>query len=108
MDAYEAKVAADKQCTVERTTQVIGGKWTTLILRDLLGGTKRFGELRSNLVGISPKTLSERLRSLEANEVVKRTVYPEVPPRVDYRLTEKGEALRTVIEAMAVWGEEYT
>ena len=105
---YKTTVRTNERCTVERTVDVIGGKWTTLILRDLLGGTRRFGELRSALTGISPKTLTERLRDLEASGVVTRTIYPEVPPRVEYALTEKGEALRPVIGAMAAWGEVWT
>lgn len=89
---------------MERTLQVIGGKWTVLILHELFNGTKRFGELSHSLVGISPKTLSERLKELEVEGVVTRTVYPEVPPRVEYMLTEKGQSLNAIIEAIRVWG----
>ncbi|MEM6431901.1 MAG: helix-turn-helix domain-containing protein [Deinococcota bacterium] len=96
------------RCTVERAAGVISGKWTTLILRDLLSGTKRFGELRHSLAGISPKTLTDRLRELEDQGVVVRTIYPEVPPRVEYSLTDKGQALGAVIQAMAQWGERWT
>ena len=96
------------ECTVERALEVIEGKWTTLILRDLLHGTKRFGELRHNLSGISPKTLTDRLRDLERNGVLERKVFPEIPPRVEYTLTEKGRALDAVIAAMAQWGEVWT
>ena len=106
--SYQVTVQTNERCTVERTVDVIGGKWTTLILRDLLGGTRRFGELRSALDGISPKTLTERLRELEACGVLTRTIHPEVPPRVEYALTDKGKALRPVIEAMAAWGEAWT
>ena len=106
--SYETTVQTNKRCTVERTIDVIGGKWTTLILRDLLGGTRRFGELRSSLEGISPKTLTERLRELEACGVLTRKIYPEVPPRVEYALTDKGKALRPVINAMAAWGEAWS
>lgn len=94
-------------CPVERTLQVIGGKWTLLILRDLFTGTKRFGEIRRSLEHVSPKTLSERLRELETLGLVTRTVYAEVPPRVEYALTEKGESLGTIIEAMRQWGERW-
>lgn len=92
---------------MERTLQVIGSKWTLLILRDLFGGTKRFGELRRSLGHVSPKTLSERLRELEAQGLVARRVYAEVPPRVEYTLTEKGRSLGEIIEAMRRWGERW-
>ena len=105
---YEVKVNSDERCTVERAADVLSGKWTTLILRDLLAGPKRFGEMRGNLSGISPKTLTDRLRVLEAQGVLTRTIYPEVPPRVVYQLTPKGEALKNVIDAMARWGSSYT
>jgi DNA-binding HxlR family transcriptional regulator len=95
------------ECTVERALEVIDGKWTTLILRDLLGGTRRFGELRSSLSGISPKTLTDRLRDLEKRQVLTRTVYPEIPPRVEYSLTAKGRALSGVVDALAQWGQEW-
>lgn len=91
-------------CPIERTMQVIGRKWTLLILRDLFDGTKRFGELSDSLGGISPKTLSERLRQLEEQGIIKRTIYAEVPPRVEYKLTERGESLRNILEAMKEWG----
>ena len=91
-------------CPIERTLQVIGGKWTLLILRDLFTGTKRFGELLRSLHGISPKTLSERLRQLEAQDIVERVIYPEVPPRVEYSLTEKGKSLRAILDQMRTWG----
>jgi DNA-binding HxlR family transcriptional regulator len=95
------------ECTVERALEVIDGKWTTLILRDLLGGTRRFGELRGSLSGISPKTLTDRLRDLERHGVLIRTVYPEIPPRVDYALTDKGRALGSVVDALAQWGQQW-
>ncbi len=94
-------------CPVERTLQVIGSKWTLLILRDLFHGTKRFGELRRSLGHVSPKTLSERLRDLEAQGLVTRKVYAEVPPRVEYTLTEKGRSLGEIIDAMRRWGERW-
>ena len=106
--SYDERVKQDERCTVERAAEVISGKWMTLILRDLLSGSKRFGELRYSLAGISPKTLTDRLRELEHHGVVTRTVYPEVPPRVEYTLTDKGYALGTVIHAMAQWGERWT
>jgi DNA-binding HxlR family transcriptional regulator len=105
---YEDRVQIQPECTVERALEVIGGKWTTLILRDLLHGTKRFGELRANLNGISPKTLTDRLRDLEARGIVTRTIYPEIPPRVEYTLTDKGQSLGAIIEAMGAWGARWT
>jgi DNA-binding HxlR family transcriptional regulator len=105
---YSKTVKENVECTVERTLEVIGGKWTTLILRDLLHGTKRFGELRNNLTGISPKTLTDRLRYLENQGVITRKIYPEIPPRVEYSLTKKGKALGKIILEMSKWGEVYT
>jgi DNA-binding HxlR family transcriptional regulator len=99
---------AKEECTVERTLRIVGPKWTTLILRDLLSGHKRFGELNNSLHGISPKTLTDRLRELEEHGVITRTIYPEIPPRVEYALTEKGRALAPVIDAMAAWGAAWT
>jgi DNA-binding HxlR family transcriptional regulator len=91
-------------CPIERTLRVLDSKWTALLLRDLLGGARRFGELLRSLEGVSPKTLTGRLRTLEAQGVVRRTIYAEVPPRVEYALTDFGETLRPVLEAMALWG----
>ena len=97
----------NKNCPVERTVNVIGGKWTLLILRDLFDGTKRFGELRASLTGISPKTLTEKLRTLEQDGIIERKIYPEVPPRVEYSLTKRGQTLETIIEAMREWGTHW-
>jgi DNA-binding HxlR family transcriptional regulator len=97
----------NKNCPVERTVNVIGGKWTLLILRDLFDGTKRFGELRASLTGISPKTLTEKLRALEQDGIIERKIYPEVPPRVEYSLTKRGQTLETIIEAMREWGTQW-
>ncbi len=91
-------------CPVARTTQIIGNKWTPLIVRDLARGARRFSQLQRSLVGISPKTLTERLKDLEAAAVVERRCYAEVPPRVVYSLTEKGRALLPVIESMRAYG----
>ncbi|WP_027481382.1 winged helix-turn-helix transcriptional regulator [Deinococcus pimensis] len=104
--AYGSEAQRRPECAVERTLDVIGAKWTTLILRELLGGTRRFGELKSALGGISPKTLADRLRTLEGQDIVVRTVYAEVPPRVEYHLTERGRSLGAIIEAMARWGAQ--
>lgn len=105
---YEARVREQPECVVERTLEIIGGKWTTLILRDLLRGTKRFGELRHSLHAVSPKTLTDRLRFLETRGIVTRTVYAEVPPKVEYALTERGRELGSIIDAMAGWGARNT
>ncbi len=97
----------DSGCPVERTLAVLGAKWTTLIVRELLAGPRRFGQLRTALDGVSPKTLTERLRALEAEGLIERRQFPEVPPRVEYRLTESGETLRSVLDAMAAWGARH-
>lgn len=95
------------ECSIEKALNVLGGKWTFLILRDLFEGTKRFGELRKSLYGVSPKTLSERLKELEEKGVIKRTAYPTIPPTVEYSLTEKGESLKPIIKAMKMWGAQW-
>lgn len=92
-------------CGIERTLQVLDGKWTTLVVRELLSGPKRFGEIRTALGTPGAKTLTDRLRALEAQQVLTRTVHAEVPPRVVYALTERGESLRGVLIAMLEWGE---
>lgn len=94
-------------CPVARTAQLIGNKWTPLIVRDLASGQRRFSELERSLVGISPKTLSERLKRLEEAMVVERQCFAEVPPRVEYSLTEKGHALLPVIEQMRAFGNRW-
>lgn len=83
---------------------LLDGKWTLLVIRELLGGTKRFGELRGGIGGVSPRVLTQRLQLLEAQGVVRRVFHPEVPPRVEYSLLPVGEALRPVIESLANWG----
>lgn len=93
-------------CPVERTFSIIGSKWTVLILRELSSGTKRFGQLKEKLHGISPKTLTQRLRELEREGILSRTSYPEIPPRVEYRLTAKGKSLKVILMALAQWGAE--
>ncbi len=94
-------------CPVETTLALMGDRWKILIIRDLLTGTKRFGALRKSLTGISQKVLTQHLRALEASGLVHRRVYAEVPPRVEYSLTELGESLQPVHEALGRWGEEY-
>ena len=95
---------AEETCPVARAVRVLDGKWTILVIRDLLRGTKRFSELRGSLMGISPKTLTDRLRDLEEQGLVERAMYAEIPPRVEYSLTQKGRTLEPVISALAAWG----
>ncbi len=99
-----AKIAA---CPVETILNLIGSKWKVLILRDLMSGTKRFGELRRSIGGVSQKVLTSQLREMEADGLLIRTVYAEVPPRVEYTLTEVGESLRPVLRSMSDWGSQY-
>ena len=94
-------------CPVATTVQMIGSKWKLLIMRNLLARPWRFNELKKDLEGISQKVLTDSLRSMEADGIINRTVYPEVPPRVEYTLTELGYSLRPILEAMRVWGEDY-
>jgi DNA-binding HxlR family transcriptional regulator len=94
-------------CPVCQTAEIISGKWTLLIIRDLAEGRNRFCELERSLDGISPRTLSLRLRALEAEGVIERRTYPEVPPRVVYRLTPKGRALVPMIEQMRRYGQQW-
>lgn len=95
------------ECPVATTVQLIGNKWKLLILRNLLKRPWRFNELHKNLGGISQKVLTDSLRSLEADGLVTRTVYPEVPPRVEYALSELGASLKPILDAMQAWGENY-
>src|SRR4051812_35240164 len=98
---------ANQTCPVCHTAEIISGKWTLLVIRDLADGCSRFCQLERSLEGISPRTLSLRLRALEAEGIVARRTYPEVPPRVEYRLTSKGEALVPLIEQMRSYGREW-
>ncbi|MEE0510396.1 MAG: helix-turn-helix domain-containing protein [Peptococcaceae bacterium] len=99
-DAYPA-------CPVETTLTLIGNKWKVLILRDLLSGTKRFNELKRSLNGVSQKVLTAQLRAMEADGLVHREVFAEVPPRVEYSLTELGRSLKPILDAMVEWGTAY-
>lgn len=92
------------ECPVQRTANALEGKWTTLIVRDLLGGKKRYSELQRSLTGISPRLLALRLRTLEQQGLITRTVFPTNPPTTEYELTKHGRQLRVVIEAMAKFG----
>jgi len=94
-------------CPVETTLLLIGDKWKVLVLRDLISGTKRFGELKKSINSISQKVLTQQLRSMEEDGLVNRKVYAEVPPKVEYSLTEDGLSLKPVLESMYAWGDQY-
>ena len=94
-------------CPVETTLTLIGDKWKVLILRDLMDGTKRFGELKKSIGGVTQKVLTAQLRQLEECGLLDRKVYAEVPPRVEYTLTELGYSLKPVLDAMSDWGSAY-
>lgn len=94
-------------CPVETTLLLIGEKWKVLILRELITGTKRFGELKKSIPSISQKVLTQQLRAMELDNLVIRKVYPEVPPKVEYSLTETGHSLKIILDAMVSWGEQY-
>lgn len=94
-------------CPVETTLTLISDKWKVLILRDLLPGTKRFGELRKSIGHVSQKVLTAQLRQMEQSGLVNRKIYAEVPPKVEYSLTDVGYSLKPILDAMWTWGEEY-
>lgn len=94
-------------CPVATTVALIGSKWKLLIIRNLLARPWRFNELKKALEGISQKVLTDSLRSMEADGIITRTVYPEVPPRVEYSLTELGKSLKPILDSMRAWGEAY-
>ena len=94
-------------CPVETTLMLISDRWKVLIIRDLLGGTKRFGELKKSIGSISQKVLTANLRSMEESGLVKRKVYAEVPPKVEYSLTSVGQSLKPVLDALTAWGHDY-
>ena len=94
-------------CPVEMTLQLIGNKWKILILRDLLTGTKRFGELKKSVTGITQKVITSNLRDMESSGLLTREVFPEVPPRVEYTLTDIGYSLEPILDSMYSWGENY-
>jgi DNA-binding HxlR family transcriptional regulator len=97
----------DETCPVCKTAEIVCGKWTLLLIRDLAEGHSRFCELERSLQGISPRTLSLRLRALEEEGIIERETYPEVPPRVEYQLTEKGRALMPIIDGMRTYGTRW-
>ena len=94
-------------CPVETTLTLIGDKWKVLNLRDLMPGTKRFGELKKSVGNVSQKVLTAQLRTMEESGLVNRKVYAEVPPRVEYSLTELGKSLKPILDSMRAWGEAY-
>ena len=94
-------------CPVETTLTLIGDKWKVLILRDLMPGTKRFGELKKSIGAVSQKVLTAQLRAMEESGLVHREVYAEVPPRVEYSLTELGKSLKPILDSLWAWGEAY-
>lgn len=94
-----------KECGVSKSLKIIGSKWTMLIIRDLCEGMKRFGQLQHSLEGISPRTLSARLKQLENDGIITKKVFPEIPPHVEYRLTKKGQSLEKIIAGLRVWGD---
>ena len=103
----EANTRKMPDCPVEITLQLIGDKWKVLIIRDLLTGTKRFNELMRSVTGITQKVLTSHLRAMEAAWLVSRKVYAEVPPRVEYTLTETGYSLKPILDSMVAWGDGY-
>ena len=109
LEAAMENTAAKKlpACPVETTLTLISDKWKVLILRDLMNGTMRFGELRKSIGQVSQKVLTAQLRQMEGSGLLTRTVYPEVPPRVEYTLTDLGRSLKPILDAMWEWGEEY-
>ena len=94
-------------CPVEYTSSIISNKWKVLILRDLFEGTKRYNELTRSVVGISAKVLTQNLRDLESDGIISRKVYPEVPPRVEYSITDMGLELKEILDVMKIFGEKY-
>ena len=105
--AAKVDVESLPACPVETTLTLIGDKWKVLILRDLMPGTKRFGELKKSVGSVSQKVLTAQLRDMEQNGLVHREVFAEVPPRVEYSLTELGRSLKPILDAMWNWGEEF-
>ena len=102
------KTVSANNCPVEITLQLIGNKWNVLIIRELLQGTRRFGELNRGITGISQKMLTQQLRQMERDGLVRRKVYAQVPPKVEYSLTAVGCSLEPVLEAMSRWGQWYS
>lgn len=95
-------------CSIEKALNIIGNKWSFLILRELFEGTKRFGRIQKAIKGISPKALTDALRHLESNEIITRKVYPTVPAKVEYTLTEKGQDFHKILKEMKLWGARWS
>ncbi len=95
------------KCPIETTLKMLGCKWKVLIIRELLSGTKRFGELKKSVTGITQKVLTAKLRELEELKLLERKIYPQIPPKVEYTLTDVGYSLRPVLEALKLWGKDY-
>lgn len=106
MDSFNQSTSCDDECPVKMTAEIIEGKWTTLVIRELLTGKKRFTEIQKALLGISPKLLTARLRLLEERDLVIRTVFPTIPPTTEYELTKTGKKLEKVLVAMASFGDD--
>jgi DNA-binding HxlR family transcriptional regulator len=104
---YIPKQPLHIECSIENALDVIGGKWSFLVLRELFCGTKRFGELQRQIKSISPKSLTDTLRHLEENGVLERTAYPTVPVTVEYKLTPKGEDLHQILKEMKLWAAKW-
>ena len=105
---YIPKQPAVIECSIEKTLDVIGGKWSFLVLRELFKGTNRFGELQRKIKGINPKSLTDTLRHLENQGVLERTAYPTVPVTVEYSLTPKGQDLHRILKEMKLWAAKWT
>ena len=95
------------KCPIETTLKMLGCKWKVLIIRELLDGTKRFGELKKSVVGITQKVLTSKLREMEELGLLERKIYPQIPPKVEYTLTDIGYSLRPVLESLKCWGKDY-
>ncbi len=95
------------KCPIETTIKMLGCRWKILIIRELLNGTKRFGELKKSVTGITQKVLTSKLREMEELGLVERTVYPQIPPKVEYTLTDIGYSLRPVLDSLKTWGKDY-
>lgn len=105
MNLLQSGVDCTPDCPVKMTADILLGKWTTLIIRELLSGTRRYSQLQYALLGISPKILASRLKMLQSNGLITRKVYPTIPPKTEYTLTELGQEMRHVIGAMAQFGQ---